>query len=196
MVLKIPGLIYSCRKSYVANLQKWEFVSLIGKQRVEIFPLKSKFLSSLRISSIWYRKIQDWPFLLGGVRWLKYAECWPVRRKDGIIIRIRIKKFFRAVCFRSNFSETVRDIQVSVFTVAKDKNHATKWCKRRLCRFYRFRDIIVVRNRNFECWPVWPSELVYSPEQWFERIIIIIGKMNKEITCSGLCASGRISPKR
>ena len=30
----------------------------------------------------------------------------------------------------------------SVFIVAKVKSHATKRCKRRLCRFYRFRDIL------------------------------------------------------
>ena len=42
MASKIPGLIYSCRRSYVANLQKREFVSLMGNLRVGIFPPKSK----------------------------------------------------------------------------------------------------------------------------------------------------------
>ena len=123
---------------YVAYVYNGELVSLIGNQRVGIFPPKSKILFhlslalkwyqnfqdwafpvggdtwpllkkgnlfpswkiselefshqnqknlfSLRISFIWYRKIQDWPSPLGGVTWPKYAECWPVRRKEGIII--------------------------------------------------------------------------------------------------------------
>ena len=41
-----------------------------------------KILFSLRISFICYRKIQDWPSPLGGVTWPKYAECWPVCRKE------------------------------------------------------------------------------------------------------------------
>ena len=116
--------------SYVAYVYNGEFVSLIGNQRVGIFPPKSKnlfhpslalkwyqnfqdwstpeggdtwpllkkgnlfpwweiselefshqnqkILFSLRISFIWYRKIQDWPSPLGGVTRSKYAECWPV----------------------------------------------------------------------------------------------------------------------
>ena len=42
----------------------------------------------------------------------------------------------------------------SVFTLSKAKNHANSLYKRRLCSCYRFRDIIVVIIKNFECWPV------------------------------------------
>ena len=58
------------------------FVSLIGNQRVGIFPPKSWILFSSKISFIWYQKFQDWPPPLWGVRLPKYAECWPVRRKE------------------------------------------------------------------------------------------------------------------
>ena len=88
---KFSGVNHSFRRRYVAKFKKGEFVSLIGNQRVRIFPPKSKNLFFLRISFIWYQKFQDWPSPLGGVTWSKYAECWPVRRKELIRIRIRTR---------------------------------------------------------------------------------------------------------
>ena len=42
MISKLPGLSYSCRRRYVAFVEKMEFVSFMGNQRVGIFPPKSK----------------------------------------------------------------------------------------------------------------------------------------------------------
>ena len=43
----------------------------------------------------------------------------------------------------------------SVSTIGTSKSQATLWFKRRrLCSFYRSRDIIVAKIMNFECWPV------------------------------------------
>ena len=118
MMSKFLGSSYSCRRSYVANLKKGEFLSLIGNQRVGILPPKSKILFSLRISFTWYQKIQDWPSPLGGVRWPKYAECWPVRRKEEEEYR---NNAIRAVSFRWNISKTARDIRVpfSLYVIAR-----------------------------------------------------------------------------
>ena len=46
------------------------------------FPAKTK--NSLLPGNIFHLmwKIQDWPSPLGGVTWSKYAEWWPVRRKE------------------------------------------------------------------------------------------------------------------
>ena len=82
MMSKFPGLNHSCRRRYMNKLKKGEFVSLLGNQRVGILPPKSKILFSLRISFIWYKKIQGLPSPVGGVTWSKYTECWPVRRKE------------------------------------------------------------------------------------------------------------------
>ena len=123
------------------------------------FPPKSKFLFSLRISFIWYHKIQDWPSPLGGVTWSKYTECWPVRRKELIIIiRIKIKKYrVQGYVLPVEYLRNGKRYSSSVFTVAKAKSHATKWCKRRLCSCYHSRDIRPEATMNFECWPIRPS---------------------------------------
>ena len=42
MISKLPGFSYSCRRRYVAFVEKREFFSLMGNQRVGIFPPKSK----------------------------------------------------------------------------------------------------------------------------------------------------------
>ena len=66
-------------------------------------------------------------------------------------IRIRIKKYLvQGSCFRSNISETVRDIRVSFSLVANGKSHATKRCNPRLCSCYRFWDIVVANIKNFK----------------------------------------------
>ena len=81
-------------------------------------------------------------------------ECWPVRRWK---FKIRTNEFARLIkkycvqgsCFRSNISETVRDIRVPFSLLARCKSHATKRYKRRCCSCYRFSDIIVVNIKNF-----------------------------------------------
>ena len=51
--------------------------------------------------------------------------------------------------FRSNISETVRDIRVPFSLLARCKSHATKRCNPRLCSCYRFWDIVVANINNF-----------------------------------------------
>ena len=55
------------------------------------------------------------------------------------IRRIRIKKYrVQGSRFRSNISETVRDIRVPFSLLGRCKSHATKRCNPRLCSCYRF----------------------------------------------------------
>ena len=51
--------------------------------------------------------------------------------------------------FRSNISETVRDIRVPFSLLGRCKSHATKRCNPRLCSCYRFWDIVVANINNF-----------------------------------------------
>ena len=76
-----------------------ELISLIGNQRVGIFPPKSDFLFVLSLALIWYQNFQDRTFPLGG-------DTWPCFwRKEEIIRIIRIKKYLRSgLIFRSNIS--------------------------------------------------------------------------------------------
>ena len=85
----------------------------------ELDPPKSKILFSLRISFIWYRKIQDWPFPLGGVRWPKYAECWPVRRKEEEEERERHvrRELAHADSLKQNYGNNERRWTVSCATI-------------------------------------------------------------------------------
>ena len=78
----------------------------------------------------------------------------------------------------------------SVFTVAKVRSHATKWYKRRLCRFHRFRDILssISGIPNADLYDFLNSTPV--------RTIVRTANKNKDISRSGLCASGQISPER
>ena len=124
-----------------------ELISLIGNQRVGIFPPKSEILFVLSLALIWYRNFQDRTIPLGGDTWPSF---W---RKELIIIiriRIRIKKYrVQGSRFRSNISETVRDIRVPFSLLARCKSHATKCCNPRLCSCYRFWDIVVANINNF-----------------------------------------------
>ena len=63
-----------------------ELISLIGNQRVGIFPPKSEILFVLSLALIWYRNFQDRTIPLGGDTW---SSFW---RKELIIIRIRITR--------------------------------------------------------------------------------------------------------
>ena len=90
---------------------KWGIISLIGNQRVGIFPPKSEIVFVLSLALICCRNFQNRTIPVGGDTWPSF---W---RKEGIRIRIRIrkriKKYPRSVLFfRSNISETVGDIRV------------------------------------------------------------------------------------
>ena len=138
----------------ISRRNNGELISLIGNQRVGIFPPKSEILFVLSLALIWYRNFQDRTIPLGG-------DTWPCFwRKEGIIriiIRIiRIKKYrVQGYVLPVEYLRNGKRYSSSVFTMAKANSHATKRCKRRLCRSYLFRDIIVVTTTNFECWPVW-----------------------------------------
>ena len=93
---------------YVAYVYNGELVPLMGSQRVGIFPPKSKILFVLSLALIWCRNFQDRTIPVGGDTWTSF---W---RKERRRRRIRIKKYrVQGSCFRSNISETVRDIRVS-----------------------------------------------------------------------------------
>ena len=113
-----------------------ELISLIGNQRVGIFPPKSEILFVLSLALIWYRNFQDRTIPLGG-------DTWPCFwRKEGIIRIIRIKKYSRSrLFFPVKYLRNGRRYSSSVFTVAKGNSRATKRCKRRFCRSYRFWDM-------------------------------------------------------
>ena len=60
--------------------------------------------------------------------------CRRTSSQDIIIRIVRIKKYrVQGSRFRSNISETVRDIRVPFSLLARCKSHATKWCNPRLC---------------------------------------------------------------
>ena len=118
-----------------------------GNQRVGIFPPKSEIVFVLSLALIWCRNFQDRTIPVGGDTWPSF---W---RKETIIIRIRrirIKKYcVQGSRFRSNISETVRDIRVPFSLLGRCKSHATKRCNPRLCSYYRFWDIVVANINNF-----------------------------------------------
>ena len=122
---------------YVAYVYNGELVSLIGNQRVGIFPPKSKILFYLYLVLIWCRNFQDWTIPVGGDTW---SSCTSEREyKKNNNKNKEISRFWAV--FRFKYLRNGQRYSSSVFTVAKAKSHATKWCKRRFCRSYRFRDI-------------------------------------------------------
>ena len=103
----LPQQIRTCY--YVAYVYNGEFVPLMGNQRVEIFPPKSKILFVLFLALIWCRNFQDRTIPVGGDTWTSF---WRKDRRRRRII-IRIKKYPRSgLFFQSNISETVGDIRV------------------------------------------------------------------------------------
>ena len=115
----------------ISRRNNGELISLIGNQRVGIFPPKSEILFVLSLALIWYRNFQDRTIPLGGDTW---SSFW---RKELIIIRIK-KYRVQGSRFRSNISKTVRDIRVPFSLLGRCKSHATKRCNPRLCSCYRF----------------------------------------------------------
>ena len=96
---------------YVAYVYNGELISLIGNQRVGIFPPKSEIFFVPSLALIWCRNPQDRTIPVGGDTWPCF---WRKDKRRRRIIIIRMKKYrVQGSCFRSNISETVRDIRVS-----------------------------------------------------------------------------------
>ena len=78
---------------YVAYVYNGEFVSLIGNQRVGIFPPKSKILFHLLLASKRCRKFQDWSIPVGGITWsiFKKGICFPHRESASWNFPTKIK---------------------------------------------------------------------------------------------------------
>ena len=118
-----------------------------------------------------------------------WTSCSSERRIRIRRIRIRIKKYrVQGSCFRSNISETVRDIPSSVFTFGRSKSHATKRCYPRLCSCYRFWDIVVANINNFPILLDFTRANTYTASNEFARHNNKNEKKNKnkEISRSGL----------
>ena len=130
---------------YVAYVYNGELISLIGNQRVGIFPPKSEIVFVLSLALIWCRNFQDRTIPVGGDTWPCF---WRKERRRRIIIRIK-KHRVQGSCPRSNISEMVRDIRVPFSLLGRCKSHATKRCNPRLCSCYRFWDIVVANINNF-----------------------------------------------
>ena len=74
-----PGISSQRFFTGISRRNNGELISLIGNQRVGIFPPKSEILFVLSLALIWYRNFQDRTIPLGG-------DTWPCFwRKEGII---------------------------------------------------------------------------------------------------------------
>ena len=67
------------RRRYIAYVYNGEMFSLIGNQRVGIFPSKSKILFYLSLALIWCQNFQDRTIPVGGDTW---TSCSAERRKS------------------------------------------------------------------------------------------------------------------
>ena len=136
-----------------------ELISPMGNQRVGVFPPKSKILFVLSLALIWCRNFQDRTIPVGGDTW---SSFW---RKE--TIRIRIKKYrVQGSRFRSNISETVRDIRVPFSLLGWCKSHATKRCNPRLCSCYRFLRYCSRQHQQFSDFTrFYSSKHVYGVER-------------------------------
>ena len=93
---------------YVAYVYNVELISLIGNQWVGIFPPKSEIVFVLSLALIWCRNFQDGTIPVGGDTWPSYSAERKYKNKN----KETSRSPFRAMCFRSNISETVRDNRV------------------------------------------------------------------------------------
>ena len=100
-----------------------------------------RLCSCYRFWDIVVANINNFPILL------EQTRIWR-RTSSHAIIRI-MKYRVQGSCFRSNISETVKDIRVPFSLLARCKSHATKRCNPRLCSCYRFWDIVVANINNF-----------------------------------------------
>ena len=129
-------------------------------------------------------KFQDRTILVGGDTWpscsserrrrrlgkknkeIKFARAKSKSRSYGFNIKNnkKIKKYrVQGSCFRSNISETVRDIRVS-FLLWPTESHATKRYNPRLCCCYRFWDIVVANINNFK---IFDFDVKFARATWY-----------------------------
>ena len=146
-----------------------ELISPMGNQRVGIFPPKSEIVFVLSLALIWCRNFQDRTIPVGGDTCTSFWRKDRRRRRRRIII-IRIKKYrVQGSRFRSNISETVRDIRVPFSLLGRCKSHATKPCNPRLCSCYRFWDIVVANINNFPIFLDFTRANTYMASNEFAR---------------------------
>ena len=89
-----------------------ELISPMGNQRVGIFPPKSEIVFVLSLALIWFRNFQDRTIPVGDVNKLWTVNKLLAERKKKNKNKEISRSPFRAMCFRSNISETVRDNRV------------------------------------------------------------------------------------
>ena len=135
-------------RTYVACVYNGEIVSLIGNQRVGIFPAKIR--NSLQLIPT-FDMMSKFPELNHSCRRRYVAKLFGGKKR----IIIRMKKYrVQGYVFPVEYLRNGDWYSSSVSTIGKAKSHATSWYKLRLCIGYRFRDFIVIIIKNFECWPV------------------------------------------
>ena len=162
-----------------------EIVFLIRNQGVGIFPPKSKNLFYLSLALIWCLNIQDGTIPVVGDRWPSNSAG---RENNNNKKYKEISRF--GLFFRSNISETVKDIRVpfplwprSRVTLPNGANVVSV--------IFIVSEIYCRQYQEFRM-------LTYLTEQVgiFARTVVQANNKNKEISRSGLCVSFRISPKR
>ena len=123
---------------------------LIGNQRVGIFPPKSKILFVLSLALIWCQNFQDRTIPVGGDTWPKLH----VGKKNNKNNKNKEISRSAGCCFRSNISETVRDIRVpfSLWPRAIISRYQT--VQTTSLSFLSSQRYIVVNFGICECWPV------------------------------------------
>ena len=119
----------------VAYVYNGELVPLIGNQRVGIFPPKSKILFVLSLALIWCR---NFPGSDPSCR-RRYVNKLLAERKKKKKKNKEISAFWAV--FPVKYLRNGKRYSSSVFTMAKCNSRATKRCKRRYCRSYRFWDM-------------------------------------------------------
>ena len=110
---------------YVAYVYNGELISLIGNQRVGIFPPKSKILFVLSLALIWCRNFQDRTIPVGGDTW---PSCTSERRNNNEIY------ICEAVCDAvREWSEVTRpsaDCQTTFLDVSSNQKNIWKVVER------------------------------------------------------------------
>ena len=123
---------------YVAYVYHGEMFSLIGNQRVGIFPPKSKILFYLSLASIWCQNFQDETIPVGRDTW----TSWSAERKNNNNNKNKNREISRSgLVFSVKYLQNGKRYSSSVSTSQNRKSHATKRYIWRFCSCYRFRDM-------------------------------------------------------
>ena len=127
---------------YVAYVYNGELVSLIGNQRVGIFPPKSKILFYLSLALIWCRNFQDRIIPVRGDTWPSCSAERNNNNNNKNKNKNENKEISRSgLVFPVEYLRNVKRYSSSVFTFGNRKSCATRRYKRRFCTCCRFRDI-------------------------------------------------------